>query len=185
MDILDRAIVFAVEAHSGGVRKGTKTPYIVHPLEAVSIVTTMTDDREVMAAAVLHDVVEDTEYTIEDIQAQFGDRVAELVGSESENKREDLPAEETWEIRKLETIEHLSRAGLEVKMIALSDKLSNIRAICRDYLAVGDKLWERFNQKDKDKHGWYYKSVAEALKELGEYPAYQEYLELVGEVFGE
>ena len=183
MDILDKAIIFAVKAHSGSFRKGTETPYIVHPLEAVAIVATMTNDSAVMAAAALHDVVEDTEFTIEDIRREFGEHVAELVGAESEDKREDLPAEETWIIRKQETIEHLKQASLEEKMITLGDKLSNIRAMYRDYLAVGDKLWERFNQKDKNEHGWYYRSIAEVLSELKEYPAYREYLELVGKVF--
>lgn len=185
MDILDKAIVFAVEAHSGGVRKGTKKPYITHPLEAMVIVATMTDDREMMTAAVLHDVVEDTAFTIEDIRSRFGDRVADLVGAESEDKREDIPAADSWEIRKKETIEHLKHAGLEEKMITLGDKLSNIRAMYRDYLAIGDKLWERFNQKDKNKQGWYYKAVAEELADLKEYPSYREYCELVGKVFGE
>lgn len=146
---------------------------------------TMTDDREMMAAAVLHDVVEDTKYTIEDIRAQFSERVAELVGAESEDKREDLPAADSWEVQKRETIEHLSHAGIEDKMLALGDKLSNIRAMYRDYLAIGDRLWERFNQKDKNKQGWYYKAVAEELADLKEYPAYQEYCELVGKVFGD
>ena len=67
MDILDKAIVFATKAHSGSFRKGTTTPYIVHPMEASAIVATMTDDKIILAAAVLHDVVEDTDYTIDDI----------------------------------------------------------------------------------------------------------------------
>lgn len=184
MDILDKAIIFAVKAHSGDVRKGTETPYIVHPMEAAAIVATMTNDREVMAGAVLHDVVEDTEFSIKDIKREFGDYVAALVGAESEDKREDLPAEETWKIRKQETIEHLKQASLEEKMITLGDKLSNIRAMYRDYLAVGDRLWERFNQKDKNEHAWYYRSIVGALAELEEYSAYREYLELVGKMFG-
>ena len=185
MDILDKAIGFAVKAHSGSVRKGTETPYIVHPLEAVAIVATMTNDKEVMAAAALHDVVEDTDYTIDDVRKEFGERVAELVGAESEDKREDLPSEDTWKIRKQETIEHLANASLEEKMIALGDKLSNIRAMYRDHLAIGDKLWERFNQKDKNEHGWYYGSIAKALSEFEDTVAYQEYCELVGKVFGD
>ena len=70
-------------------------------------------------------------------------------------------------------------------MITLGDKLSNIRAIYRDYTTLGDKLWGRFNQKDKKEHAWYYKGVAEELGELSDTFAYKEYVELVGNVFGE
>lgn len=183
--LLDKAIIFAVNAHRGQLRKGTNTPYILHPMEAAAIVGSMTDDDEVIAAAVLHDTVEDTAATIEEIRERFGDRVAELVAAESENKREDKPAASTWKIRKEETIEHLKTAPKEVKILTLGDKLSNIRSICRDYEAQGDALWQRFNQKDKNEHRWYYKSIADCLSDLCEYPAYKEYAFLVEKTFGE
>ena len=82
--LLDRAIVFAVKAHAGTERRGKGFPYIVHPMEAVEIVATMTPDQELLAAAALHDTVEDTYVSIEDIRAQFGDRVARLVEAESD-----------------------------------------------------------------------------------------------------
>jgi myo-inositol-1(or 4)-monophosphatase len=69
-------------------------------------------------------------------------------------------------------------------MITLGDKLSNIRAMYRDYLVLGDELWNRFNQKDPKQHHWYYQGIAACLIELQEYPAYQEYCELVKKVFG-
>lgn len=184
-NVLDRAIVFATEAHEGQYRKGTKIPYILHPLEAAVIVGTMTTDNEIIAGAVLHDVVEDTDTTIEEIEELFGERVAKLVASESENKREDRPAETTWKIRKQETLAHLMTAPIEVKMITLGDKLSNIRVINRDYNTIGDALWQRFNQKDKNEHYWYYQSIANCLSDLSEYPVYQEYCELVKKTFTE
>lgn len=182
-NILDKAIVYATEAHSGQFRKGTQIPYILHPLEAAAIVATMTTDNEIIAGAVLHDVVEDTNTTVDDIQKIFGDRVAFLVCSESENKRENLPPQSTWKIRKQETLDHLKNAPRDVKMITLGDKLSNIRAIQRDYNAIGDELWQRFNQKDKNEHYWYYQSIAECLVELNEFQAYREYCELIDKTF--
>ena len=181
--LLDQAIVFATAAHNGQLRKGTQLPYILHPLEAAAIVGTMTTDDQILAGAVLHDVVEDTDATIQQIKEVFGDRVAALVASESENKRENLPAQATWKIRKQETLDHLKTAPIEVKMITLGDKLSNIRAINRDYHLLGEKLWDRFNQKDKAAHYWYYQSVADSLSELAAYPVYQEYCELVRNTF--
>ena len=181
--LLDKAIVFATSVHEGQLRKGTQIPYILHPLEAAAIVGTMTTDDEIIAGAVLHDVVEDTDTTVEQIRELFGERIALLVASESEDKREDLPARATWKIRKQETLDHLKTAPMDVKMITLGDKLSNIRAIHRDYNAIGDELWQRFNQKDKDEHHWYYQSIADGLSELKDHPAYQEYCALIRKTF--
>lgn len=95
MTILDKAIIYATEAHSGMFRKGSMIPYIVHPLEVASIAAQMTDDEEVIAAAVLHDVIEDMSTTREELEVAFGKRITDLVCSDSENKREDRPASET------------------------------------------------------------------------------------------
>ncbi len=182
-NLLDEAIVFATKAHAGQFRKSTQIPYILHPLEAGTIVATMTDDDEVISAAVLHDVIEDADITVKQIDDLFGTRVAKLVLCESENKREDLPAESTWKLRKQETLEHLKHSDIDVKMITLGDKLSNMRAIYRDYRLIGDDLWQRFNQKDKNEHYWYYNGIAECLSELRNHPAYNEYIDLIKKTF--
>lgn len=181
--VLNKAIAFATKAHEGQVRKGTTIPYILHPLEAATIVGTMTTDDEIIASAVLHDVVEDTDTTVEQIEELFGYRVARLVAAESEDKRENLPAQSTWKVRKQETLDHLKNAQIDVKMIALGDKLSNVRAIHRDYTTIGDELWERFNQKDKNEHHWYYQGIADCLIELNGHYAYKEYCELIDKTF--
>jgi len=101
----------------------------------------MTDDPEIIAAAVLHDTLEDAHISVGEIAEKFGPRVADLVQSETENKQVSLPASETWLTRKQETIENLSNErDIAVKMIALADKLSNIRAIHQDHQAIGDEL---------------------------------------------
>ena len=146
----------------------------------------MTDDEEIIAAAVLHDVLEDTEATREDLLVRFGRRITELVENESEDKRKNLPAALTWKTRKQETITFLeTRASTEAKMLALADKLANLRAIHRDQCIIGDRVWERFNEKDKRMHAWMYRSIAKALGELSNHPTWQEYNRLVKEVFGE
>lgn len=184
MDVFEQAIMFAAERHAGMVRKGTETPYITHPMEAAAIVATMTNDREVLAAAVLHDVVEDTETTLEEVRERFGDRVASLVAYESENKRADLPASETWLIRKQETIDLLRRTTDRAeKMLVIGDKLSNIRGLCRDYARLGEQVWERFHVKDKAMHAWYYTSIVEATKDLSDTPVWQELDALVKRTF--
>ena len=186
ISLMDRAIIFATRAHSGTYRKGTKIPYIVHPIEAASIVATMTDDPDMIAAAVLHDVVEDTDATVEEIRFFFNEHIAKLVEAESENKRKDLPPQETWMVRKMETLTFLrEEADREAKILALADKLSNMRAVHRDQKTIGDQLWERFNEKSKEKHGWMYRQVAEALSELKDTFAWQEYDRLVKKTFEE
>lgn len=173
--LIDKAVAFATKAHEGQFRKGTHKPYIVHPLEVAAIVATMTSDQEIISAAVLHDTVEDCkDVTIEEIQHHFGNRIAEIVAQESEDKSK------SWAERKMHTIKHLNNAPIEVQMVALGDKLSNIRDISRDYPIVGEELWNRFRMKDKRIIGWYYKEIQKSLKkELGHTSAYQEYCKLV------
>ena len=165
---LDRAIIFAVKAHAGTERRGKGFPYIVHPMEAMEIVATMTPDQELLAAAALHDTVEDTSVTIEDIRAQFGDRVASLVQSESDVFIEGKSEEDSWHERKQAAMDRLAAASHEAKMVALGDKLSNMRAIARDYAMNGDALWQLFHAKDPKDHEWHYRGLAQSLKELAD-----------------
>ena len=183
-ELLDRAIVFAVRAHAGIERRGKGFPYIVHPMEAVEIVATITPDQELLAAAVLHDTVEDTDVTIEQIRAEFGDRVAALVASESEDKDSGVSKEESWHARKQAAIDRLASASFDSKIVALGDKLSNMRAIARDYAVQGDKLWNLFNTKDPKEHEWHYRELANALSDLKDTFAYKEFEQLVNQVFG-
>ena len=181
--ILDKAIVFAVKAHQGVERKGKGFPYIVHPLEAVAIAATMTNDHELLAATVLHDTVEDTKVTLKDIEREFGKRIAELVEAESDIEFEGKSREESWRLRKEEAIERLSVASNDVKVVALSDKLSNIRAIYRDYQAIGDKVWDLFCVKDKASHEWHFRGLARAFASLKGTFAYTEFIETIDKVF--
>ena len=184
MNIFDEAIIFAAKAHSGMYRKKSKTPYILHPMEAAVIAGTMTGDIEIITAALLHDTVEDTAVTLEEIKEIFGSRVAELVKSETEDKRADLPPDATWQVRKEESLEVLKNTDdLGVKILWLSDKLSNMRSFYREHKKCGDALWQDFNQKDPDKQFWYFDTIANLLSDLKEFEAWQEYRWLVNKVF--
>ena len=182
--LLDRAIIYAVRAHAGTERRGKGFPYIVHPMEAMAIVATLTADQELLAAAALHDVVEDTALTVEDIRAEFGDRVAELVEAESDKFVEGVSESDSWRTRKQAAIDRLAEAPLEVKMIAMGDKLSNMRAIAHDYALQGDGLWNLFHVKDRASHEWHYRGLAASLRSLAGTPAYDEFERLVNQVFG-
>ena len=183
-DLVSEAIVFAVEAHDGQRRRKSDAPYILHPMEAAVIVGSMTDDQNLIAAAVLHDVVEDAGISMEEIRKRFGDRVAELVGCETENKRDELPPEVTWRVRKEESLEQLRNAeDPAVAMVWIGDKLSNMRAIYRRWQVDGDAMWQDFNQSDPAIQGWYYTSIAELTKELSHTAAWTEYKALTDIVF--
>ena len=183
-ELLDRAIVFAVRAHGGTERRGKGFPYIVHPMEAVEIVATMTSDQELLAAAALHDTVEDTDVTEEQIRAEFGERVASLVAAESDEPHEHRDSVDNWRARKQAAIDRIAAGSRDAKIVALGDKLSNMRAIARDYAIQGDELWKIFHSKDRKDHEWHYRGLAESLRELQDTFAYQEFEQLIKQVFG-
>lgn len=179
-----QATRLAAQAHDGSYRKGSRMPYMLHLMETAQIVATMTEDEDILAAAILHDVLEDTNVSEVELREAVGGHVTDLVLAVSEDKRRDLPAEETWRIRKQESVDKLlTEQRLEVKMIVLGDKLSNMRSISRDYTIQGEALWEKFHNPNKAEHGWYYQAMTDALQDLNAYPVWHELANLVWEVF--
>ena len=185
MELVSCAMIFAAKAHDGMRRKKSATPYILHPMEAATIVGTMTDDQELIAAAVLHDVVEDAGVTIKEVEEKFGKRVRELVASETENKRADLPPADTWRLRKEESLAILKNTDdLGVLMVWLGDKLANMRSLYRTFKLEGDAMWQNFNQKDKNEQAWYYRSIVKYTERLSDTSAWLEYKTLTDLMFG-
>ncbi|MBQ9410023.1 MAG: bifunctional (p)ppGpp synthetase/guanosine-3',5'-bis(diphosphate) 3'-pyrophosphohydrolase [Bacteroidales bacterium] len=182
-DLLDRAIIFAVKAHAGTERRGKGFPYIVHPMEAVEIVATMTPDQELLAAAALHDVVEDTDISADVIRAEFGDRIANLVVAESDVFPEGVSEEDSWRARKQAAIDRLAAASRDAKMVALGDKLSNMRAIARDYAVKGDELWKIFHAPHPSDHEWHYRGLADSMRELEDTFAFKEFESLINQIW--
>ncbi len=174
--LVHRAIRFAALAHSGQTRKGTDIPYIVHPFEVAQILTAEGAAERVIAAGLLHDTLEDTATTREDILCEFGESVLQLVLGASEDKSL------SWEARKQHTIDLLATAGREEQLLALSDKLSNLRSIAVDYAASGNALWSRFNRGPAQQR-WYYLSLRDALRALADTNAYREFCALADAVF--
>ena len=183
--LVDKAIKFAVDAHANVERRGKGFPYVVHVLEAMEIVATITNEPELLAAAVLHDTVEDTNTTIADIRNQFGERVAKLVELESD-KGISCQDNLDWKSRKEAAINRLANAPYEAKIVALGDKLSNMRAIARDYKKVGDKLWDIFHAPNgRSDHEWHYRGLVNSLSDLAGTEAYTEFVNHITDVFGD
>jgi (p)ppGpp synthase/HD superfamily hydrolase len=169
-----RAIKFVAKAHQGQYRKGTNIPYISHLMNVMKILCENGCDKEIITAGILHDVVEDTSVTIEQVERLFGKRVATLVegASEPDHMRKGKDGKTSWWLRKQHTIEFITKeATLEQLLVSCADKLDNAEAIRQDYVQNGEKLWERFNAPKSDQQ-WYYTTLAIAFeqrsKELGE-----------------
>lgn len=179
MDMVEKAIVFAARAHKYQNRKGTDIPYITHPIAVGMLLQKEKCSEEVIAAGILHDTLEDTETTFEELKEMFGLRVADLVQAASE-KDKSLP----WEVRKQQTIDGLKDASIEELQVIVADKYHNLKSIQYDFELLGDLIWQRFNRGKRDQH-WYYASIVKALSpRRNEFRVIGELEEVVIEVFG-
>ena len=170
MSIVSKALIFAAEHHQYQHRKGTKIPYMTHLLNVCKIVAENNCSDEVLAAALLHDVVEDTEVTIEQVEEIFGKQVAEIVRGATELdklEKKVIEKESSWLERKKHTIHFLQHeASTDQLLVSAADKLDNLRSIVYDYNKFGEKLWSRFNAS-KEQQSWYYTSIATILMDKG------------------
>lgn len=179
----DKAVIFATKAHGNTERRGKGFPYIIHPMEACEIVASITNDKELLIASLLHDCIEDTDVTYEDIKSEFGEKVANLVNAESDVMIEGKSESESWHERKQAAIDRIKKSSYEAKIVAMGDKLSNMRAIYRDYMEIGDELWNRFHVTDIKEHEWHYRGLLASLSDLKDTFAYKEFEELLNKVF--
>jgi len=162
-----RAIYVASKAHLHQNRKSEDLPFITHPFAVGIILSRAGCSEEVIVAGILHDTVEDTPLTLDDIRREFGERVASIVDSASEPDK-SLP----WEKRKAHTVESIKTAVLEVKMVVCADKLHNVRTIAAAKREIGEQVWERF-RRGREKQEWYYRALAENLSSETEHRSYQ------------
>lgn len=163
---LVKAFAYAFEKHKDQIRKGTEIPYIVHPMDVASILMKHNAPEPVVIAGILHDVVEDTDTSLEEIEKEFGISVAGLVqmASEPEHLRENEDAQHSWEKRKIHTINKVKTLSYSARLLVCADKLANMRDIYRDYKIKGELTWSRFNAP-KEKQAWYYSSLVKVLAE--------------------
>ena len=179
--LLHRAIQFATAAHQGQKRKGSGLDYICHPLEVLQILTQCNASLPVLIAGVLHDTIEDTPVTAQQIHDAFGPQVTALVLHHSEDKGQ------SWKARKTAAIHQAQTGTLDCKLLIAADKVSNLRSTADDYQKMGDALWQLF-RAGRDEISWYYRSMLEALQELQHHPhsaeLYAEMAQLYQQVFG-
>lgn len=175
---LEQALRYAAEQHAGQVRKASQTPYIEHPLAVAMILDRAGFGEDVLIAALLHDVVEDTEATLEDVRSRFGDDIAAIVAGCSETKTDATGAKRPWIDRKRDHLTTLKNATLTTQAVILADKLHNLTCIALD-LHEGRPVWSVFNAPRADILNYYratidtctasdprLRALAEALGEL-------------------
>jgi (p)ppGpp synthase/HD superfamily hydrolase len=159
----EAALIFAIRLHADQTRKGTNIPYIAHLLGVASIVLEYGGNEDEAIAALLHDAIEDTNATRQEICDRFGEEVAAIVHGSTDTDKKPKP---DWWPRKRAYIERIPNESKSVLLVSAADKLENARAILADYRRIGESLWDRFNGK-KEGTLWYYRSLANAYGMTG------------------
>lgn len=175
-DLLRKAIEFASTKHRNQTRKGTDVPYIVHPMEVMHILAINGCSIQVQVAGLLHDTVEDTDTSIEEVETLFGKEIAELVQSDTEDKAL------SWQERKQITIDNIKHESRQAQEILCADKLSNIKGLCYDLSKDGPSIWSRFKGTPSQTE-WYYREIVKELAGFAGRPMYEELKTYVDIVF--
>jgi (p)ppGpp synthase/HD superfamily hydrolase len=164
-DLFLKAFAFAQVVHSDDVRKGTPIPYLSHPMQVAGLALEYGADEEQASAALLHDVIEDSATSYEDLVEAFGARVAGIVRGCSD--AEDHQEKGEWKPRKAAYIRHLrEEADADTLLVSCVDKLHNARSIVADLRQKGPVFFDRFTGK-RDGTLWYYAALLEIFRERG------------------
>jgi len=161
-----KALTFAKEKHGNQKRKVSGAPYIEHPIRVAEILIEQGAKEEQVIAALLHDVIEDTPCTREEIEKEFGERVLELVDLCTDEEYEDPTTRENWEERKAQVVEKVKTINIDAVLIKTADKLANNTSLKEDLKQYGEKTWSYFhaNKEQKRRHqGAMHKVFAERL----------------------
>lgn len=159
MNLKEKAKLFAIWAHYGQIRKNEpEKPAVIHPIGVAHLLEIYhPDDDELIAAAYLHDVVEDTKYTLDDIKEEFGEGVSNLVKIASEPNRSS-----SWEDRKQGTIDRIKNLSLREKWLVCADKIDNLTDIKNKFGKEGKKDFSLF-KRGEEKQKWYHENVYKSL----------------------
>ncbi len=173
--LVNRAFLFALRAHDGQKRKDGK-PYIVHPFAVANELAKNGADDDLIAAGLLHDTIEDTDTTPDEIKDQFGSEVLRLIMFDTENKSL------SWEQRKTATLKALENCDRKCAMLICSDKLANIKDVAENYRQSGESVWSSF-KRGREKQEWLYREYITVLDSLSDLKMYNELKSTVETVF--
>ena len=159
MNKVEYAIYFATKAHMGQKRKTENIDMIFHPMTVGYILKDNNMTEECVIAGLLHDVIEYTKYTRDDVVTEFGIDVYKIIEEVSEDKKI-----KNWKERKKLAIEKIRQASFDGKMVECADKIHNLETLYDIYLNEGESVWNNFNST-KDDQKWYYTQMYEAVIE--------------------
>lgn len=164
--LVELALRWAAKCHRHHHRKGSDLPYITHPVSAAMfLIRVGIDDDEILAAAMLHDVVEDTDCSLETLGSHFPPRVVSLVAAMTERQHDADGRKRSWQERKADHLQHIAAEPWEARAIVLADKLHNLGSMVFD-LDHGEELWSRFTSSP-ERTLWYYREMI-AVAEQGD-----------------
>ena len=173
--LIEKALALALRAHEGQMRKDAPTPYLVHPVRVAILLARYGFPDEVVAAGLVHDVVEDTDVSLEEIRQELGEQVAALVAPVTHD--DTLP----WEEKKKAYIESVRAASEGAKAVATADKIANAESLLAAHAREGSAVWGYFNA-GKEKKLWFEASMLAMLQESWPHPLVEAYAVMVEEL---
>ncbi|OGD67266.1 hypothetical protein A2442_00645 [Candidatus Campbellbacteria bacterium RIFOXYC2_FULL_35_25] len=175
LSLIEKATRIAVNVHKEQVRKSDNSPYIVHPfIVALELVKYNFSDF-VVAAALCHDVLEDSDFSEHELVKELGNETIEIIKVVSEDKSLE------WEERKEAYIHSIRISSENVKAVSISDKIHNAKSLLNAYSLQGKKTWDNFN-RGRDKTLWFQNEMLKVFKETWKHPLVDEYEKLVGQM---
>ena len=148
---IEQAIRAASILHKDQFRKGSMPfPYVTHLVATAFTLLDYTDDEDVVVSALLHDAIEDTDYTLDELQEDFGGKVREIVETVTEPKR-DGEKKLTWREQKTVYVRQLKKGPKEALLVAAADKIHNFRTIVEDYTDNYDRYVQDFGKNFDDR----------------------------------
>jgi (p)ppGpp synthase/HD superfamily hydrolase len=172
--LYEEALRMAARAHRSQVRKGTDLPYITHPVHVSAILQRHGFPRDTVIAALLHDVVEDQDVSLAEIETSFGTVVAEIVDALSEDKSDAAGETRPWHVRKAEAVDKIRNGSSAAAAVKAADVLHNAQSILYDLRQDGSKVWKRFNRGPEQMLGYYGRIAVLVRTKLGGHPLVHE-----------
>lgn len=179
---IEKALQTAAVLHRDQLRKNTGAiTYITHPFAVAIILSSYTDDEDIIIAGLLHDTVEDSDYTSEELEKDYGKNVREIVMGVTEQKDDELGNKRPWKIRKEDYLKNLENDSEGSLLLCAADKIHNMRTILDEYNEVGPEFLKNFSCTPKEKN-WYHGEILKVLhRKLENKKILEEYKRLLEE----
>jgi (p)ppGpp synthase/HD superfamily hydrolase len=174
-NLIEKAAKIAVQAHNQQKRKEGDTPFVVHPFMVALKLAKFGFGDAVIAAGLVHDVLEDTEFSEEKLRQDLGDEVLKIVKTVTEDKSL------FWEERKQKYLESVRNGPEEAKAVFICDRIHNLESILSAYRLIGAAVWKKFNH-EKDERIWFENKALKMLKEAWQHPLVNEYNKLLSRI---